>query len=556
MIGKKIPNPRRASSKSVRIAALVAYVRGERVHAAEKCSYLGSRGFLSPAPATQTAEMIALSQEAVRSVDPINHYVLSWQESEQPTPANLEGAVTALLDELGLAGHQCIFGAHTDTDNVHLHIVVNRVHPHCLKVIKPNDGFDHDATHRAIAKIEHAQGWAHEENRRYQMLANGLLGRVEPSLDRSKGPSSARRDAEGRTGQKSAVRIAIEVGGWILKSSTSWQQLHERLAAEGIRYEPHARGALLWVGEVAIKFSSVARAVNLPALSAHLGAYRAACPATQPVGRAPEPLRENDKLWSSYAQAISSRRKVKTVQVGAQHQQHDIERKQLVTSQKKERAALFGSRNWKGHGILLNALRSAMATEHAGARAELNKHQGRQRAELGRRYPPVPGFEEWLRSQNNERAANDWRFRLAGERCWIRRAGNMASGSVHGTGGEIAIRATEKFVRLRQGRPALTTAAEAAIFSAYYHCQEDLSSRMNEVDASQLDAMIAAQLLEAGHLPSEIEWAIYCCAWGAPPTRSPRAQLERLCQQHFCIRNRASGRKRLSRASDAGTRND
>lgn len=36
-------------------------------------------------PKSQTAEMIALSQEAVRSKDTINHYVLSWREGEQPS---------------------------------------------------------------------------------------------------------------------------------------------------------------------------------------------------------------------------------------------------------------------------------------------------------------------------------------------------------------------------------------------------------------------------------------------------------------------------------------
>ena len=61
--------------------------------------------------------MIALSQEAVRSKDTINHYVLSWREGEQPSPEQVEEAVSIFMDELGVKDHQAIYGLHADTDN-------------------------------------------------------------------------------------------------------------------------------------------------------------------------------------------------------------------------------------------------------------------------------------------------------------------------------------------------------------------------------------------------------------------------------------------------------
>jgi hypothetical protein len=54
--------------------------------------------------------MIALSQEAVRSKDTINHYVLSWREGEQPSPEQVEEAVSIFMDELGWKDHQAIYG--------------------------------------------------------------------------------------------------------------------------------------------------------------------------------------------------------------------------------------------------------------------------------------------------------------------------------------------------------------------------------------------------------------------------------------------------------------
>ncbi|MEN9544373.1 MAG: hypothetical protein RLZZ598_1206 [Pseudomonadota bacterium] len=105
MIVKKVKNPKKSSSKAARIGNLAEYIRdAARKDSTEKTIYTEARGFLAETPEGQTAEMLALEQEAVKSKDPINHYVLSWQEGEQPTPAQVEEAVTIFLDELGLKG--------------------------------------------------------------------------------------------------------------------------------------------------------------------------------------------------------------------------------------------------------------------------------------------------------------------------------------------------------------------------------------------------------------------------------------------------------------------
>ena len=143
MIGKKISNPEHSSSKAVRIERLVSYVRApENESSTEKCIYFGARGFLTETPAAQIAEMVALAEDAVRTRDPIEHYVISWREGERPQPEQVDDAVDILLDEMELHErqeidghkkviftHQVVYGLHADTDNIHLHIVVNRVHP-------------------------------------------------------------------------------------------------------------------------------------------------------------------------------------------------------------------------------------------------------------------------------------------------------------------------------------------------------------------------------------------------------------------------------------------
>ena len=186
MVVKKIKNPKKSASKAGRIGGLLDYtLNPESKNENEKCVYAGSLGFLTGSPQSQKAEMLALSQEAVRSKDTVNHYVISWQEGEQPSHQQIDEAVNLFLDELGLNGHQTVYSLHADTDNLHLHLVINRVHPESLKVVKPNKGFDIEAAHKAIARIEHAQGWHREQHGRYQVLENGELGRehIDTALD-------------------------------------------------------------------------------------------------------------------------------------------------------------------------------------------------------------------------------------------------------------------------------------------------------------------------------------------------------------------------------------
>ena len=302
MIVKKVKNPKKSSSKAARVGNLAEYIRdAERKDSTEKTIYTDARGFLAETPDGQAAEMLALAQEAVKSKDPINHYVLSWQEGEQPTPAQVEEAVTIFLDELGLKEHQAIYGLHADTDNMHLHIMVNRVNPDTLHVVKPNRGFDIEAAHKAVARIEKAQGWEREQHGRYQVQEDGTVSKAQrdPDKPRPKQPDQPKRDQEHRTGEKSAERIGIEQAGPIIKRAQSWQELHRELAKVGIRYERTGSGAVMHVGDVTVKASSADRAAGLGQLQKRLGEYQPA-PDRHPVAdRKPEPVRQTQG-WETY----------------------------------------------------------------------------------------------------------------------------------------------------------------------------------------------------------------------------------------------------------------
>lgn len=407
MVVKKIKNPKKSASKAARIGGLLDYILNpESQNANEKCVYSGSRGFLTDTPNSQKAEMLALSQEAVRSKDTVNHYVISWQEGEQPSHQQIDEAVNIFLDELGLNDHQTVYGLHADTDNLHLHLVINRVHPDTLKVIKPNKGFDIEAAHKAIARIEHAQSWKREQHGRYQVMENGELGREHLDAEKPRQPDQVIRDREQLSGEKSAQRIAIEDGAAIIKSATDWQTLHRQLAEKGIRYEKKGSGAMLFVGEVAIKPSSVDRAASLPHLQKRLGDYQPPNNQLNIVERKPEPIQTGQPGWETFITNRKAHYAAKNTATLELRKQQEAERKQLASQQKAKRETILKG-SWKGKGDLLNAMRSVLAAEQAAEKAGLKDGHQQQWKQLRKQYRPFPDYQQWLTQQPE--LADRWR---------------------------------------------------------------------------------------------------------------------------------------------------
>ncbi len=75
---------------------------------------------------------------------PVMHIVASWDQSfvDQhgiPTSDHYREALNDVLKELGAESHQAIAYAHKDTDNYHLHIMLNRVSPRNGQLLKDSN---------------------------------------------------------------------------------------------------------------------------------------------------------------------------------------------------------------------------------------------------------------------------------------------------------------------------------------------------------------------------------------------------------------------------------
>ncbi len=393
-----------SKSKAVMIFELVDYIFASHdAQGKEKLAHSGSLNFLTTTRAAQKKEMIALAEESIQSKMPVAHWILSWKDGEQPTPEKVDFAVQYFLQLMEWKEHQAFYAVHKNTSNLHVHILVNRVNPDTLKVHRPNRGFDIDRAHLAIAKLERIQGWASEENSVYEPAQFGsylsLSKRDYPKL------CPAAETLENATGEKSAQRIARERGHSIIKDATSWRELHEGLAAVGLRFEKKGSGALVWVDDVAVKASSVDRSFSMPKLIKKLGEFEEGDYLKDRPHLKPEPVKEVETLfeddWQEYQQEQEAKRKKRT----------------LILQQKKDAFQRWeDERKARQHGAHRKLSRHGLPIMNIG-RHFLKEQQAQEKRKFrqavesqGRPCIETQFFRSWL-AQNGSRKSILWRQR-------------------------------------------------------------------------------------------------------------------------------------------------
>ena len=64
-----------------------------------------------------------------KNTRPVLHYTLSWAAADNPSPEHMKETALSSLKALKLDQHQALIAAHGDKDHLHVHIVVNTIHP-------------------------------------------------------------------------------------------------------------------------------------------------------------------------------------------------------------------------------------------------------------------------------------------------------------------------------------------------------------------------------------------------------------------------------------------
>lgn len=214
------------------------------------------------------AEMTGTAMLNKRVKDPVEHIILSWPEEENPSDEEIMQAGRDMLKGLNLGDHQAILAVHRNTDNVHLHMIVNKVHPLEVKV-RDDYGKIKDA-HKIAREIEIKNDWHHDNGIfvvREDEYGNKII--IEnPDRDTE---SSINQDAErieahqGTQSFDGFMKEDVKDGLFtVLKDkSSTWEDVHAYLGERGVALKLTASGKGLVFQDVDNeKYSAAANKVN------------------------------------------------------------------------------------------------------------------------------------------------------------------------------------------------------------------------------------------------------------------------------------------------------
>lgn len=219
--------------------------------------------------------------------DKTYHLVYSFPEHERPHKEVLHDIEDELVKAIGLSEHQRISAVHVNTEHLHVHVAINKVHPESLCMVEPFR--DIPRLMEACDRLEIKHG--------LERTNHGLTRRPE----RLRLPSRA-ADMQAYAGMEAlAGYVAKEVLPG-LHEAKAWSEVHNTLGRHGLVIKP--RGAGLVIGSPEgpwVKASTVSRDLSMLALTRRLGPYEP--PSAPPKGRyRPRPVHTHPATPRLYAE--------------------------------------------------------------------------------------------------------------------------------------------------------------------------------------------------------------------------------------------------------------
>lgn len=268
MIAKQVPMK---SVKKSDFAELVKYITNAQ-QKAERVGGVTVTNCQSDRPDAAIFEVINTQVQNTRAEsDKTYHLIVSFR-GDEPDETTLNAIEARICGALGYGDHQRVSAVHHDTDNLHIHIAINKIHPTRYSIHTPYN--DHKILGELCERLEIDYGL---ERDNHQAQKRGAENRAA--------------DMERHAGVESLL-------GWIqreclkeIQAAQSWADLHEVMRDNGL--ELRARGNGLIIADqsgTVVKASSVARELSKGKLEGRLGPFEASAEWT--ADRAVKPARQ------------------------------------------------------------------------------------------------------------------------------------------------------------------------------------------------------------------------------------------------------------------------
>lgn len=188
--------------------------------------------------------------------DKTYHLIISFRPGEGPSASTLRAIEARVCRRLGFGAHQRVSVLHHDTNNVHLHLAINKIHPTRYTLHEPYKAY------RVFGELcDSLEEAFHLERDHHQVRKTSGENRAS--------------DMERQAGTESLI-------GWMqreclheLRSADTWSALHQVLRQHGLAIQPRGQGLVITDGQgTFVRASSVARDLSKVSLERRLGRFK------------------------------------------------------------------------------------------------------------------------------------------------------------------------------------------------------------------------------------------------------------------------------------------
>lgn len=189
------------------------------------------------------------------NADKTYHLIISFAQGEAPAQDVLEAIEVRICAAIGFSQHQRISVVHHDTDSLHIHVAINKIHPQRYTIHEPFNAYH--TLGQVCEKLEKEFG----------------LQQVTHTAKKARGENSA-DDMERQSHVESLL-------GWIkrectgsMRNAQTWSAMHAVMRAHGLTLHERANGLVVSAENgITVKASSIAREFSKVSLEKKLGMF-------------------------------------------------------------------------------------------------------------------------------------------------------------------------------------------------------------------------------------------------------------------------------------------
>ncbi|HBP6867974.1 TPA: relaxase/mobilization nuclease domain-containing protein [Legionella pneumophila] len=201
-------------------------------------------------------EVLATQARNQRAIaDKTYHLLISFAPGEILSDTLLNAIEDRVVSSIGFKDHQRVSVVHHDTDNLHLHVAINKIHPKTHNMIEPYRAYKTFAEVATRLEIEFGLEITNHQTRK---------GRSENLAD----------DMEQHSGIESLINWMKRHCKDQIEAVNRWDELHQTLAAHGLTIQLRANGFVFCDQKgLMVKASSVSRNFSKKNLLSKLGEF-------------------------------------------------------------------------------------------------------------------------------------------------------------------------------------------------------------------------------------------------------------------------------------------